>query len=74
MDTALHAARMQQQRWEKSLLSSHPKQWFPTDELALHQAFDQGSSLVVHDVRPPSRSEEQSDDEEQTSREARGRV
>ena len=46
---------LQQQRWEKSLLSSHSEQWFPTDELVLHQAFDEGSSLVVHDVRPPSR-------------------
>ncbi len=63
LDTALNAVRLHQQRWEKSLLSSHSKQWFPTDELALHQAFDQGSSLLVHDVRPPGHSEEQSDDE-----------
>ena len=55
MDAALDAAKLQQRRWEKSLLNSPSKHWFPTDELVLHQPFDKDSSLVVHDVRPPTR-------------------
>ena len=61
MDAALHAARAAAAAMGEVTAELAFRQWFPTDELALHQPFDQGSSLVVHDVRPPSRSEEQSD-------------
>ena len=44
----LHAAK--QRRWEKSLQTSGPAQWFPRDNLLFHHSLDEGAAPFVSET------------------------
>ena len=39
-----------QRRWEKSLVTSRSQQWFPSDDLVVHQALDENATLFVSET------------------------
>jgi Protein of unknown function (DUF1553)/Protein of unknown function (DUF1549)/Concanavalin A-like lectin/glucanases superfamily/Planctomycete cytochrome C len=53
----LKKSELLQRRWEKSIDASSNQHWFPSDNLLLHQAFDQDSSLVIHEKKRSSPKE-----------------
>lgn len=66
----LKQAAPMQQRWEQSLPGSPDRQWFPADDMVLHQPFDQNGGLVVNDgKRGPKQPEKPV---EETHKEAKG--
>jgi hypothetical protein len=63
LNDALRNAKPEQTHWEQSLAGSMPRQWFPSDDLLLHQPFDQDGNLVVSDLNRGAKKSEEPVDE-----------
>jgi hypothetical protein len=68
----LKQANPMQRRWEQSLSDSPPRQWFPADDLILHQPFDQDGKFVVSESdRRPKEPQEPDEPVEQANQQAK---
>jgi hypothetical protein len=51
-----------QRRWERALVPSPNRQWFPADDLVLHHPLDENAALVVNDTNKTASPDDQDDD------------
>ena len=47
-----------QRRWEKSLVASENRQWFPSDDLIVRHALDENTTLLVNETPRPTQPDE----------------
>jgi Protein of unknown function (DUF1553)/Protein of unknown function (DUF1549)/Concanavalin A-like lectin/glucanases superfamily/Planctomycete cytochrome C len=55
---SLKAAVPAQRRWEKSLVVSENRQWFPSDDLIVRHALDEDTTLLVNEIPRPTQPDE----------------
>lgn len=63
IESSLRDLEPAQRHWEKSLTASSPRQWFPGDDLIVHQPFDRNAPPLIADSGRKRQREEPAEDD-----------